>query len=108
MIQVQLRLTHRGLGLGDLGPNRPDRGLGKIGSEFRGVEIALGDELLRRQFLRPLVLVLGVRDAMDDRGQGRIGYIQFSSQLDLGDRDPLWGRVWRGASGVLLPAREGS
>ena len=43
-------------------------------------------------------LLLGYRDAMAERGGGKIGYIQFSSQLDLGDEDALWGRVWRGAT----------
>ena len=43
-------------------------------------------------------LLLGFRDAMAERGHGKVGYIQFSSQLDLGDEDPLWGRVWRGAT----------
>jgi agmatinase len=43
-------------------------------------------------------LVLGFRDAMAERDRGKVGYIQFSSQLDLGDEDPLWGRVWRGAT----------
>ena len=43
-------------------------------------------------------LLLGYRDAMAERGRGKVGYIQFSSQLDLGDEDALWGRVWRGAT----------
>ena len=43
-------------------------------------------------------LVRGFRDALLKRGGKRVGYIQFSSQLDLGDEDPVWGRVWRGAT----------
>ena len=43
-------------------------------------------------------LLLGFRDAIAERGGGKVGYIQFSSQLDLGDEDALWGRVWRGAT----------
>ena len=45
-------------------------------------------------------LVQGFGDAVADRGgRGKkIGYIQLSSQLDLGDEDPVWGRVWRGAT----------
>ncbi len=43
-------------------------------------------------------LVEGYRDAVQERGGSKIGYIQFSSQLDLGDQDPVWGSVWRGAT----------
>ena len=42
-------------------------------------------------------LVLGFQDTVKARGSGRIGYIQFSSQLDLGDEDPMWGKLWRGS-----------
>ena len=45
-------------------------------------------------------LVQGFGDAVAE-GEGpskKVGYIQFSSQLDLGDEDPVWGRVWRGAT----------
>ena len=43
-------------------------------------------------------LVLGYQDAVRERGGGSIGYIQLSSQLDLGDEDPIFGKVWRGAT----------
>lgn len=43
-------------------------------------------------------LVLGYSDAIRSSQGGRIGYIQFSSQLDLGETDVLWGRVWRGTT----------
>ena len=43
-------------------------------------------------------LVQGFLDAVTERGGKRVGYIQFSSQLDLGDEDPQWGKVWRGAT----------
>ena len=43
-------------------------------------------------------LVQGFQDAVAERGGERIGYIQYSSQLDLGDEDPQWGKVWRGAT----------
>ena len=43
-------------------------------------------------------LVQGFSDAISERGGGRVGYIQYSSQLDLGDEDPQWGKVWRGAT----------
>ena len=43
-------------------------------------------------------LVQGFLDAVVERGGQRVGYIQFSSQLDLGDEDPQWGKVWRGAT----------
>ena len=43
-------------------------------------------------------LVQGFADAVKERGGKKIGYIQFSSQLDLGDKDPVWGDVWRGAT----------
>ena len=43
-------------------------------------------------------LVQGFKDAVMERGGRKIGYIQFSSQLDLGDEDPVMGRVWRGAT----------
>jgi agmatinase len=43
-------------------------------------------------------LVEGFKDAVAGSGDKKIGYIQFSSQLDLGEQDPVWGRVWRGAT----------
>ena len=43
-------------------------------------------------------LVSGFKDAVVAGGGKRIGYIQISSQLDLGDQDPVWGGVWRGAT----------
>ena len=43
-------------------------------------------------------LVQGFADAVKERGGGKIGYIQLSSQLDLGDQDAVWGDVWRGAT----------
>ena len=43
-------------------------------------------------------LVQGFRDGVVARGGKRVGYIQFSSGLDLGSNDPLWGKVWRGAT----------
>ena len=56
-------------------------------------------------------LVQGFLDAVSERGGKKIGYIQFSSQLDLGEEDPLWGKVWRGAtakrildSGAVAPS----
>ena len=46
----------------------------------------------------PLVQGFGDAVAEDGGGTKKVGYIQFSSQLDLGDEDPVWGRVWRGAT----------
>jgi agmatinase len=43
-------------------------------------------------------LVEGFKDAVVERRGSKVGYIQFSSQLDLGDEDPVWGKVWRGAT----------
>ena len=45
-------------------------------------------------------LVQGFGDAIAEGGgrSKKVGYIQFSSQLDLGVEDPVWGRVWRGAT----------
>lgn len=43
-------------------------------------------------------LVLGYRDAVVAAGGRGVGYIQLSSRLDLGDEDPVYGRVWRGAT----------
>jgi len=43
-------------------------------------------------------LVLGYADAVRGATGGRIGYIQLSSRLDLADEDPVYGRVWRGAT----------
>ena len=43
-------------------------------------------------------LVQGYLDAITERGGKKVGYIQFSSQLDLGDEDLQWGKVWRGAT----------
>ena len=55
-------------------------------------------------------LCLGYADAVRERSGRSIGYIQFSSRLDLGTSDPVWGDVWRGAaarrildSGALSP-----
>ena len=43
-------------------------------------------------------LVQGFRDGVVARGGKSVGYIQFSSSLDLGSNDPLWGKVWRGVT----------
>jgi arginase family enzyme len=43
-------------------------------------------------------LVQGFAAAVKKRTGRGIGYIQFSSQLDLGEVDPVWGRVWRGTT----------
>jgi agmatinase len=47
-------------------------------------------------------LVQGYQDAVVRRSGGRIGYIRFSSCLDLGDEDRTWGRVWRGTTNRRL------
>ena len=54
------------------------------------VPIALGGD-----HLITYPLVEGYLEAL---GKGPVGYIQFSSRLDLGSRDPVWGDVWRGAT----------
>ena len=61
MVQTELRLVHRGLGLRPLRFNRSSGRLGEIEGHFRRIEIALRDELLGGQVLRALVLLLGVR-----------------------------------------------
>ena len=43
-------------------------------------------------------LVEGFADAVMEGGGKKVGYIQFSSQIDLGEQDPVWGSVWRGAT----------
>ena len=43
-------------------------------------------------------LTQGYGDAIAERTGRKIGYIQFSSQLDLGDEDPVWEKVWRGST----------
>ena len=43
-------------------------------------------------------LVEGFRDAITESRGGKIGYIQFSSRLDLAETNPVWGDVWRGAT----------
>ena len=43
-------------------------------------------------------LVQGYMEAVG----GSVGYIQLSSRLDLGYRDPVWGDVWRGATARRL------
>ena len=43
-------------------------------------------------------LVQGFKDAVIEGGGSKVGYIQISSQLDLGVEDPVWGRVWRGTT----------
>ena len=43
-------------------------------------------------------LVQGFKNAVIEGGGKKVGYIQFSSQLDLGDEDHVWGRIWRGAT----------
>ncbi len=40
-------------------------------------------------------LIQGYKKAISG---GNIGYIQFSSRLDMGGVDPVWGEVWRGAT----------
>jgi agmatinase len=43
-------------------------------------------------------LALGYADAVGKAGGRGIGYVQLSSRLDLADEDPVYGRVWRGAT----------
>ena len=43
-------------------------------------------------------LVQGFAAAVRERTGRGIGYVQFSSQLDLGEVDPVWGNVWRGTT----------
>ena len=43
-------------------------------------------------------LALGYADAVRSSAGGGIGYIQISSRLDLAEEDPVYGRVWRGAT----------
>jgi agmatinase len=43
-------------------------------------------------------LVQGFAAAVRERTGRGIGYLQFSSQLDLGEGDPVWGGVWRGTA----------
>jgi agmatinase len=56
-------------------------------------------------------LLAGYVSAVREVNQGNVGYIRISSQLDLGDEDPIWGHVWRGATskkildaGLVRPA----
>lgn len=42
-------------------------------------------------------LALGFSDFIAARSQ-KAAYIQFSCHLDLGTEDPVWGKVWRGAT----------
>ncbi len=65
------------------------RGIAARGS----VPIALGGD-----HLIAYPLIQGFRDATVERGGRGVGYIQLSSRLDLGLRDPVWGDVWRGAT----------
>ena len=43
-------------------------------------------------------MVQGFKDGVMEGGGRKVGYIQISSQLDLGEEDPVWGRVWRGGT----------
>ena len=53
-------------------------------------------------------LVEGFKDAVAGGGDKKIGYIQFSSQLDLGEQDPVWGTcVARGDSPPHTGRRDG-
>jgi arginase family enzyme len=61
--------------------------------ERRAVPVFLGGD----HFISS-ALVLGYRDAVVAAGGRGVGYIQLSSRLDLGDADPAYGRVWRGAT----------
>ena len=55
-------------------------------------------------------LCLGYADAIKEKTGLGVGYVQLSSRLDLGEKDAVWGDVWRGAtarrildSGVVSP-----
>jgi agmatinase len=61
--------------------------------ERRAVPVFLGGD----HFISS-ALLLGYRDAVVGAGGRGVGYIQLSSRLDLGDTDPAYGRVWRGAT----------
>ena len=43
-------------------------------------------------------MTLGFHDAILKRGGKKVGYIQLSNRLDLGDEDPVWGKIWTGAT----------
>ena len=54
--------------------------------------------ILRGDHFITYSLVQGFKNAVIEGGGNKIGYIQLSSQLDLGDEDPVWGKVWRGTT----------
>lgn len=62
-----------------------------------GVPVALGGD----HFIA-YPLVQGYLEALRGSGSSSVGYIQLSSRLDLGARDPVWGDVWRGATARRL------
>jgi agmatinase len=87
--------------LGDLETNNfePDRveaSLSQASREIarRGAKLVAlgGDHLVTPSLLK------GYREGLLERGSARIGYIRFSSQLDLGELDPVWKSVWRGSA----------
>jgi agmatinase len=45
-----------------------------------------------------LPLITGFQRARAENGHGRVGYLRFSSRLDLGVRDEFLGDTWRGAT----------
>jgi arginase family enzyme len=66
--------------------------MAKIASRGAAPLILGGDQLVSAP------LVQGFAAAVRERTGRGVGYIQFSSQLDLGAADPVWGGVWRGTT----------
>jgi agmatinase len=54
--------------------------------------------ILGGDHLITLPLITGFQQAMAKGGRGRVGYLRFSSKLDLGERDEILGDTWRGAT----------
>lgn len=54
--------------------------------------------ILGGDHLITLPLITGFQEAMVKAGRGRVGYLRFSSKLDLGERDEILGDTWRGAT----------
>jgi arginase family enzyme len=72
------------------------RAMGEIARRGATPVILGGDHLITAP------LVQGYADAVRERTGRPVGYVRFSSQLDLGEEDPVWGRVWRGTTARRL------
>jgi agmatinase len=77
-----------------------ERAMHEVGSTGAIPLILGGDHFIT------LPLFTGFQQAMAESNRGRVGYLRFSSRLDLGVRDETLGDTWRGATARRILERK--